>query len=146
MIHKLSALTILEDYGKLLLDQSTLEYEELQVAIKQLKDLEHFSHYTSGLWATDRPDLFQAQIKNELMYQINFWETPNISTIAFAPTFVPYVDETVNPSESYLVFCTDGSPWNQPDSNMIRVFSNAESHKLLEILETNFGIPNNHKG
>ena len=146
MNHKLYALTILEEQGKFLLDNTNLDDGVLQVAIKQLKDLEHFSHYTSGLWATDRPDLFQAQIKNELMYQLNFWGPVNPYTILFAPTFVPYVDETVNPSESYLVFCTDGSPWTQPDSNMIRVFSNAESHKLLKILETNFGIPNNHKG
>ena len=146
MNHKLYALTMLEEHGKFLLDNTDLDNEVMQVAIKKLKDLEHHSHYTSGLWATDRPDLFQAQIKNELMYQLNFWETPNSSPIPFAPTFVPYVDETVNPSEPYLVFCTDGSPWTQPDSNMIRVYSNAESHKLLEILETNFGIPNNHKG
>ena len=146
MNHKLYALTVLEDYGKLLLDNTDLDNEVLQVAIKQLKDLEHFSHYTSGLWATDRPDLFQAQIKNELMYQLNFWGPTNPCPIVYSPTFVPYVDETVNPSESYLVFCNDGSPWTQPDSNMIRVYSNAESHKLLGILETNFGIPNNHKG
>lgn len=146
MNHELHALTILKSYGTLLLDKSDITSEELQVAIKQLQDLEHYSHYTAGLWATDRPDLFQAQIKNDLMWQISFWDTSNPSTITFAPTFVPYVDETVHPSESYLVFCTDGSPWTQPDSNMIRVYSNAESHKLLEILETNFGIPNNHKG
>ena len=146
MNHKLYALTILEEQGKVLLDNTDLDKDVLQVAIKQLKDLEHFSHYTAGLWATDRPDLFQAQIKNELMYYLNFWEAVKLPPINFAPTFVPYVDETVNPSESYLVFCTDGSPWTQPDSNMIRVYSNAESHKLLKILETNFGIPNNHKG
>ena len=139
------ALTILEKYSQLLLDSSDLKSEELQEAIKQLKYLEHFSHYTSGLWATDRPDLFQAQIKNELMYQLNFWGPTNPCPIVYSPTFIPYVDETVNPSESYLIFCKDGSPWTQPDSNMIRVYSNAESHKLLEILETNFGIPNKHK-
>ena len=146
MNHKLYALTMLEEYGKFLLDNTDLDNEVLQVAIKQLKDLEHYSHYTSGLWATDRPDLFQAQIKNELMYPLNFWGPVDSCHILYAPTFVPYVDETVNPSESYLVFCNDGSPWTQPDSNMIRVYSNAESHKLLKILETNFGIPNNHKG
>lgn len=146
MNHEVYAITILETYRDLLLDQSNIKQDELQIAIKQLKDLEHYSHCTSGLWATDRPDLFQAQIKNELMYQLNFWETPNSSPISFAPTFVPYVDETVNPSESYLVFCADGSPWTQPDSHMIRVYSNAEAHKMLKILETNFGIPNNHKG
>ena len=146
MNHELHALTILKDYGKLLLDKSDITSEELQTAIKQLQDLEHFSHYTAGLWATTRPDLFQAQIKSELMYQINFWGVVKPLPILYAPTFVPYVDETAYPPVSYLVFCADGSPWTQPDSNMIRVFSNEESHKLLEILETNFGIPNNHKG
>lgn len=146
MNHELHALIILKDYGKLLLDKSDITSEELQVAIKQLQDLEHYSHYTAGLWATDRPDLFQAQIKSELMYQLNFWGPVNPCPILHAPTFVPFVDETVHPSEAYLVFCPYGSPWAQPNSNMIRVFSNAESHKLLKILETNFGIPNNHKG
>jgi hypothetical protein len=46
----------------------------------------------------------------------------------------------------YLVFCENHSPWNEDEHNMIRVHSNAESHKLLNILESKFGIPNNHKG
>jgi len=143
---EIHALTVLKEHSRLLLDHSFLELEKLQMAIRQLQDLEHFSHYTAGLWATDRPDLFQAQIKNDLMYQLNFWETAKPCPVLHAPTFIPYVNETVHPSESYLVFCVDGSPWTQPDSHIIRVHSNAESHKLLKILETNFGIPNNHKG
>lgn len=74
MKHELFALTILEQYRKLLLDQSDLEYEELEKAITQLKDLEHFSHYTSGLWCTDRPDLLHEDDKEELFWQINFWD------------------------------------------------------------------------
>ena len=27
-------------------------------------------------------------------------------------SFAPYVDETVEPSESYLVFCENYSPWD----------------------------------
>ena len=60
-------------------------------------------------------------------------------------SFAPYVDETVEPSESYLVFCENYSPWDEDEKNMIRVHSNKESHKMLEILEHHFGIKNNHK-
>ena len=60
-------------------------------------------------------------------------------------SFAPYVDETVEPSESYLVFCENYSPWDEDEKNMIRVHSNEESHKMLEILEHHFGIKNNHK-
>ena len=60
-------------------------------------------------------------------------------------SFAPYVDETVEPPESYLVFCENYSPWDEDEKNMIRVHSNEESHKMLEILEHHFGIKNNHK-
>ena len=60
-------------------------------------------------------------------------------------SFAPYVDETVDPPESYLVFCENHSPWDEDEKNMIRVHSNKESHKMLEILEHHFGIKNNHK-
>ena len=58
-------------------------------------------------------------------------------------SFAPYVDETVEPPESYLVFCENYSPWDEDEKNMIRVHSNKESHKMLEILEHHFGIKNN---
>lgn len=60
-------------------------------------------------------------------------------------SFQPYVDETVEPCESYLVFCENHSPWDEEEKNMVRVHSNAESHKMLEILEKHFGIKNHHK-
>ncbi|MCT7643878.1 hypothetical protein [Aliarcobacter butzleri] len=60
-------------------------------------------------------------------------------------SFQPYVDETVEPCESYLVFCENHSPWDEEEKNMVRVHSNAESHKMLEILEKHFGIKNLHK-
>ena len=77
----------------------------------------------------------------------------NLETIGFLSkkigskkqSFAPYVDETVDPSESYLVFCENYSPWDEDEKNMIRVHSNKESHKMLEILEHHFGIKNNHK-
>lgn len=71
---ELLALTMLEQYRKLLLDQSCLEYEDLDQTIKQLKDLEHYSHYTSGLWCTDRPDLLSDDFKKDYAWQINFWD------------------------------------------------------------------------
>lgn len=145
MNNQLKAITILEQYSKLLLNQTELEYEDLQEAIKQLKDLEHYSHYTSGCWATDRPDLFANQIKNELMFQLDFWNTHK-KEYPKPKSFAPYVDETKEELESYLVFCENYSPWEEDEHNMIRVHSNAESHKLLNILESKFGIPNNHKG
>ena len=141
----IKAIVILEQYSKLLLNETPLEYEELQAAIKELKDLEHFTHYTGGLWATDRPDLFTNQIKAEFMCQLDFWKIHDQS-FPNPKSFAPYVDETVDPAESYLVFCENHSPWNEDEHNMIRVHSNAESHKLLNILESKFGIPNNHKG
>jgi len=75
-IHELKGITILEAYGKVLLENiADLEYEELQEAIKQLKDLEHYSHYTAGLWCTDRPDLLANYLKDEkIFWQIDFWE------------------------------------------------------------------------
>lgn len=48
--------------------------ETLEKAIKQVEDLEHFSHYTSGLWCTDRPDLLDNTFKKKYIWQINFWE------------------------------------------------------------------------
>lgn len=73
MEHELLSLTILEKYSKLLLNQSDIENEFLEIAIKQLKDLEHFSHYTSGLWCTDRPDLLTEKQKEKYFWEINFW-------------------------------------------------------------------------
>lgn len=145
MNNTLKAIQILEQYKKLLLNQTEITLEELELAIKQLKDVEHYTHYTTGCYATDKPDLFKSQIKSELMFKLDFWEclpTENIKEQIFAP----YVDETVTPEESYLVFCQNHSPWNEHDSNMIRVHSNEESHKLLNILEAHFGIKNHHKG
>lgn len=48
--------------------------KDIQDAIKQVKDLEHYSHYTSGLWCTDRPDLLSDDFKKDYAWQINFWE------------------------------------------------------------------------
>ena len=140
----LKAIAILEQYSKLLLNQTELSYEELQEAINQLKDVEHYAVYTSGLWATDRPDLFSNQIKNGLMYQLDFWGKHD-NTYPKPKCFAPYVDETLDPAESFIVFCENHSPWNEDENNMIRVHSNTESHKLLNILEKHFGIPNNFK-
>lgn len=144
MKQALKAIAILEQYSKLLLNQTELSYEELQEAIKQLKDVEHYAVYTSGQWATDRPDLFANQIKAELMYQLDFWKVHNQS-FPKPKLFASYVDETVDPAESYLVFCENHSPWNEDEHNMVRVNSKAESHKMLDILEKHFGIPNLHK-
>ena len=60
-------------------------------------------------------------------------------------SFAPYVDETVEPPKSYLVFCDNYSPWDEDEKNMIRVHSNEESHKMFKILEHHFGIKNNYK-
>ena len=144
MDKNIKAIAILEQYYKLLLNQTTLEHKELQSAIKELKDLEHFTHYTGGLWATDRPDLFANQIKADIMHQIDFWKIHD-QYFPSPKSFAPYVDETVEPAESYLVFCENHSPWNEDEHNMVRVNSNAESHKMLDILEKHFGIPNLHK-
>lgn len=73
MNNKLLAITILEQHSKLLLDQTDTTYEELQTAIKQLRDVEHYTHHTTGLWATDRPDLFNQHEHFNVMYQLNFW-------------------------------------------------------------------------
>ena len=140
----LKAIAILEQYSKLLLNQTDLSYEELQEAINQLKDVEHYAVYTSGQWATDRPDLFSNQIKNGLMHQLDFWEKHD-NTYPKPKCFAPYVDETLDPAESFIVFCENRSPWDEDENNMIRVHSNTESHKLLNILEKHFGIPNNFK-
>ena len=145
MNNEVKAIEILEQYSKLLLNETNISHEDLQYAINQLKDLEHYSIYTSGCWATDRPDLFANQIEAELMFQLDFWEMHK-HTGPKPKVFAPYVDETVDPSEAYLVFCEKHSPWDEEDHNMVRVHSNTESHKLLNILETHFGIPNKHKG
>lgn len=139
------SLEILEQYSKLLLEQTNITADEMEYAINQLKDLEHYSLYTSGCWATDRPDLFANQIEAEKMFQLDFWEMHK-HTGPRPKTFAPYVDETVEPVESYLVFCENHSPWTELEHNMIRVHSNAESHKLLNILEKHFAITNHHKG
>lgn len=76
MNNKIKAIEILETYSKLLLNETQLEHMELQQAINQLKDLEHYAHYTAGLYATDRPELFKAQTQNELMFELNFWDKP----------------------------------------------------------------------
>ena len=139
------SLEILEQYSKLLIEQTNITADEMEYAINQLKDLEHYSLYTSGCWATDRPDLFANQIEAEKMFQLDFWEMHK-HTGPKPKTFAPYVDETVKPAESYLVFCENHSPWNELEHNMVKVHSNAESHKLLNILEKHFAITNNHKG
>lgn len=145
MSTEIKALTILETYKKLILNQTNLDLEEFNAAVKQLQDLEHYAHYTCGLWATDRPDLFANQIKADLMWQLDFWKV--CEGKAPEPKYiVPYVDETVDPSESFVVFCEDASPWSESEHNMVRTYSDVESHKLLNILEKHFGIPNNHKG
>ena len=146
MNKKIKAIEILEQYSKLLLNQTMIEHEELESAIKQLKDLEHYAHFTSNLYATNIPDLFASQIENELMWNINFFGEPVEYVPEKRKSFAPYVDETVSPSESYIVFCENYSPWDESEENMIRVESNEESHKLLKILEKHYGIKNNHKG
>ena len=73
MNNTLKAIEILEQYSDLLLNQSNLDTDELQAAIKQLMDVQHYTHYTTGCYATDRPDLFKSQIKSELMFQLDFW-------------------------------------------------------------------------
>ena len=45
-------------------------------------------------------------------------------------SFAPYVDETVEPPKSYLVFCENYSPWDEDEKNMIRVHSNKELEDL----------------
>ena len=77
--HEVKALTILENFSKLLLNQTNIEYEELQEAIKQLKDLEHYSHFTSYLYVTDRPDKIPEDIK-DLFWQSVFWKTEDTKT------------------------------------------------------------------
>ena len=69
MKHELKALEILEGIK----EDNNVHFLEstIDVAIKQLKDLEHYSHYTSGLWVIDRPDLLKDKSKH---WQINFWE------------------------------------------------------------------------
>lgn len=146
MKRKIKAIGILEQYSKLLLNETMIEYEELKSAIKQLEDLEHYAHFTSNLYATDKPDLFASQIENELMWNINFFGESENYIPEKRKSFAPYVDETVSPSKSYIVFCENYSPWDESEENMIRVESNEESHKLLRILEKQYGIKNNHKG
>lgn len=118
----------------------------MKKAIKELEDLEHFSHYTAGLSVHHRHDLFEHQIDNELMWEINFWEEVKKAKLhKFVKGFAPYIDFTKNPSESYLIFCEHGAPWDEKEENRIRVFSNKESHKMLNILEKHFGIKNRYK-
>ena len=74
MSNSILALNILLDYKHILLNKTNLEKEVLEAAVKQLQNLEHYAHYTCGLWATDRPDLFANQIKADLMWQLDFWE------------------------------------------------------------------------
>ena len=52
--------------------------KDIQNAIKQIKDLEHYSHYTSGLWCTDRPDLLSDNFKKDYAWQIDFWKEDNL--------------------------------------------------------------------
>ena len=73
MNNTLKAIEILEQYSDLLLNQSNLDTDELQAAIKQLMDVQHYTYYTTGCYATDRPDLFKSQIESELMFQLDFW-------------------------------------------------------------------------
>lgn len=143
----MKAIQILERYGQLLLDQTMdITYEQLNEAIKELKDIEHYSHYTTGLWATDRPDLFKSQIDQELMYPLNFWNVKlENNKIEKANVFHPYVDETTNPSEAYLTLCINHSPWEEHDENMVRVLNNKEAHKMLKLLEKHFGIEDKYK-
>lgn len=121
-----------------------IEIEAIREAIQEVERLEHYTHYTCGCWATDRPDLFANQIEADLMFQLDFWDKLK-EEYPKPKTFAPYVDETVEPAEAYLVFCENYSPWDEDEKNMIRVWDNGESHKLLEILEKYFGITNHHK-
>lgn len=62
---EIKALTILENYSNVLLDNvADLDCEDLQYAIKQLKHLEHYAHRTQGLRATDRSDLIKDKISH----------------------------------------------------------------------------------
>lgn len=78
MNNQLLAITILEQYSKLLLNQTDLTYEELQKAIEQLLDVERYVDYTTGLWATDRPDLFNQQMQSDLLFELNFWDNKEL--------------------------------------------------------------------
>lgn len=74
--NELLALQILidikEDHNITFLD------ETLEKAIKQLLDLEHYSHYTYGLTCTDRPDLLDIKFKTDYCWKLNFWDTKTI--------------------------------------------------------------------
>ena len=74
-------LTILETYTKLLQEKGLVFVALMEKAINQIKDLEHFSHYTAGLWCTDRPDLIAADIRDneKICWKINFWEKSDAS-------------------------------------------------------------------
>lgn len=73
MNNRLLAINLLEQHSTLLLDQTDLTYDELQTAIEQLLDAERYVDYTTGLWATDRPDLFNQQMQSDLLFELNFW-------------------------------------------------------------------------
>ena len=88
MNNTLKAIEILEQYSDLLLNQSNLNRDELQAAIKQLMDIQHYTHYTAGCYATDRPDLFKSQIGSELMFQLDFWNCLPIDE----PAIIAYKD------------------------------------------------------
>lgn len=88
MNNTLKAIEILEQYSDLLINQSNLNRDELQAAIKQLMDVQHYIHYTTGCYATDRPDLFKTQIESELMFQLDFWNCLPVDK----PTITTYED------------------------------------------------------
>lgn len=70
----LKALNILEECKKLILNQTMIEDDFFDEAIKELKDIEHYAHFMSNCWVTDRPDLFEQQIKDELMWNTDFFK------------------------------------------------------------------------
>ena len=70
---EIKALTILECLGELLINESVLTLEELEQSKKQLKELEHYSHFSSHLWATDRPDVIPSELKDKYFFENKFW-------------------------------------------------------------------------
>ncbi len=71
---EIKALTILECLGELLVNESVLTFEELEQSKKQLRELEHYSHFSSHLWVTDRPDIIPSELKDKYFFENKFWD------------------------------------------------------------------------
>ena len=70
---EIKALTILECLGELLINESVLTLEELEQSKKQLRGIEHYIHFSSHLWATDRPDIINSALKDMYFFENKFW-------------------------------------------------------------------------